>query len=218
MFRRRVALVGDAAHCMPPFRAQGLATGLHDACNISWKIASVLMGRAHEQLLDSYQRERLPHVRASIAAAEGMGSAICLRRPKLLWRVKNATFALANAIGLFEVLFRYFTPSVSILHGVIGCSHSGAAAAGAPVPNFCVTSRGDSQPRLFDEQFWCARGGEMRWCIVAIYSGDEFEASDFKVARALHGSLDLVEVVPCHCSSAMAAWLRGLRSCAALVR
>jgi hypothetical protein len=203
---------------MPPFRAQGLATGLHDACNICWKIVSVLTSCSHEQLLDTYQLERLPHVRASIAAAEGMGSMICLRRPKILWHIKNAAFKLANTIGLFELLFRYFTPSISILHGLIGCSSSGAAAAGSPVPNLCISSLSDTQRQLFDEEFWRARGGKMRWCIVAIYSDDEHDANDFKGAQALHPLLNIVEVVPCRSSSEMASWLRGMRCSAALVR
>ena len=215
MFRRRVALVGDAAHCMPPFRAQGVASGLRDACNISWKIASVLAGCCHEQLLDTYQRERLPHVRAAIAAAEGMGTIICLRRPKFLWHLKNAAFALANSVGLFELLFRHFTPSVTISRGLIACSTLGAAAAGAPLPNLSLSPRSDAQPCYFDAQFLRARGGKLRWCIVAV---DNKDGGLDPHSQAFHAQLDRVEVVRCHCSSDMAMWLRGLRSRAALVR
>ncbi len=215
MFRRRVALVGDAAHCMPPFRAQGVASGLRDACNISWKIASVLAGCSHEQLLDTYQCERLPHVQAAIAAAEGMGSIICLRRPKFLWHLKNAAFALANSVGLFELLFRHFTPSVTISRGLIACGTLGAAAAGAPLPNLSVSPRSDAQPRYFDEQFSRARDGKLRWCIVAV---DSDGGPDEPHLQAFPAQIDHVVAVRCHCSSAMAMWLCGLRSKAALVR
>jgi 3-(3-hydroxy-phenyl)propionate hydroxylase len=97
-FRARVAdrwragrtfLLGDAAHLMPPFVGQGLGAGLRDAHNLSWKLAAVVAGRAEEELLDSYPRERVPHVRATIRTAVlvgramtgGGGPAALVRRP-----------------------------------------------------------------------------------------------------------------------------------------
>jgi 2-polyprenyl-6-methoxyphenol hydroxylase-like FAD-dependent oxidoreductase len=55
----RVFLAGDAAHVHPPTGGQGLNTGVQDAYNLGWKLAAVLSG-APEELLDSYQAERLP--------------------------------------------------------------------------------------------------------------------------------------------------------------
>lgn len=58
----RVFLAGDAAHVHSPAGGQGMNTGLQDAANLSWKLASVLQGHAPdpEALLDSYQAERHP--------------------------------------------------------------------------------------------------------------------------------------------------------------
>ncbi|UQA94603.1 FAD-dependent monooxygenase [Streptomyces halobius] len=56
----RVLLAGDAAHVHSPAGALGLNTGLQDAANLSWKLASVLRGHAPESLLDSYHAERHP--------------------------------------------------------------------------------------------------------------------------------------------------------------
>lgn len=56
----RVFLVGDAAHIHPPTGAQGMNTGLQDAYNLAWKLALVVKGAAHPELLDSYNAERLP--------------------------------------------------------------------------------------------------------------------------------------------------------------
>ncbi len=60
-FRRgRLFLVGDAAHIHSPVGGQGLNTGIGDAENLAWKLALVMAGRAHDDLLDSYDAERRP--------------------------------------------------------------------------------------------------------------------------------------------------------------
>ncbi|HVW30438.1 MAG TPA: FAD-dependent monooxygenase [Polyangiaceae bacterium] len=57
----RVFLAGDAAHTLPPTRGgYGANTGIHDAHNLSWKIAAVLRGEIGPDLLDTYDVERRP--------------------------------------------------------------------------------------------------------------------------------------------------------------
>ena len=56
----RAFLMGDAAHIHSPALAQGMNTGIHDAWNLAWKLALVCRGLAPEQLLDSYEAERMP--------------------------------------------------------------------------------------------------------------------------------------------------------------
>lgn len=53
-------LVGDAAHVHSPVGAQGMNTGMQDACNLAWKLAFHIRGKANEKLLDSYEQERRP--------------------------------------------------------------------------------------------------------------------------------------------------------------
>ncbi len=76
-----VLLAGDAAHQTPPFAGQGLCAGLRDAANLAWKLGSVLRGEAGVALLDSYQTEREPHVRAFIDLALMMGRTVCITDP-----------------------------------------------------------------------------------------------------------------------------------------
>lgn len=54
-----VFLTGDAAHTHPPTGGQGLNTGVQDAYNLGWKLATVLRG-GPVSLLDSYETERRP--------------------------------------------------------------------------------------------------------------------------------------------------------------
>ncbi|QKV67398.1 FAD-dependent monooxygenase [Streptomyces harbinensis] len=62
----RVLLAGDAAHRQPPATGLGLNTAVQDAHNAAWKLAAVLGGTAGEELLDSYESERLPVARRSM--------------------------------------------------------------------------------------------------------------------------------------------------------
>lgn len=77
-----VFLAGDAAHQTPPFFGQGMCHGLRDVANLAWKLEMVVKGTAPDALLDSYQPERDPHVRAVISAAVGAGRYICMLDPQ----------------------------------------------------------------------------------------------------------------------------------------
>lgn len=76
-----VFLAGDAAHQTPPFFGQGMCHGLRDVANLAWKLGLVQRGITPPSLLDTYQRERDPHVRAVISAAVEAGRYICVLDP-----------------------------------------------------------------------------------------------------------------------------------------
>ena len=59
--RGRCFLAGDSAHIHTPAGAQGMNTGIQDAYNLAWKLASVLDGKADAKLLETYNEERLPN-------------------------------------------------------------------------------------------------------------------------------------------------------------
>lgn len=74
----RVLIAGDAAHQMPPFAGQGMCSGIRDAANLAWKLAAIVKRDASDTILDSYQEEREPHVRAIIGTAIAMGKVVCM--------------------------------------------------------------------------------------------------------------------------------------------
>ncbi|HSQ00559.1 MAG TPA: bifunctional 3-(3-hydroxy-phenyl)propionate/3-hydroxycinnamic acid hydroxylase [Candidatus Dormibacteraeota bacterium] len=77
----RILLAGDAAHQMPPFAGQGMCAGVRDAANLAWKLDLVLAGTAPESLLDTYEPERVQHVRLAIGASMELGKVICIADP-----------------------------------------------------------------------------------------------------------------------------------------
>jgi 2-polyprenyl-6-methoxyphenol hydroxylase-like FAD-dependent oxidoreductase len=70
-FRKgRAFLLGDAGHIHSPAGGQGMNTGIGDAINLAWKLAAVLAGRAPEELLDSYEAERIGFARRLVATTD----------------------------------------------------------------------------------------------------------------------------------------------------
>ena len=66
----RVFFGGDAAHVHSPAGGQGMNAGIQDMINLSWKLAMVLNGRARQELLDTYQSDRLPVIRQLVRMTE----------------------------------------------------------------------------------------------------------------------------------------------------
>ncbi|WP_394427173.1 bifunctional 3-(3-hydroxy-phenyl)propionate/3-hydroxycinnamic acid hydroxylase [Streptomyces sp. SGAir0957] len=79
----RVLLAGDAAHQMPPFLGQGMCSGIRDAANLAFKLDLVLANRLAPDVLDTYQSEREPHVRAVTTMSIELGRQHTLTDHKL---------------------------------------------------------------------------------------------------------------------------------------
>ena len=114
----RVFLAGDAAHMTPQFIGQGMNAGVRDAFNLAWKLDAVLAGSASDALLDTYQSERLPHVRNMIRTAVRMKDFVSMANPVKAF-LRNALTRTAMAT---PVLGRYlregsFIPQPSYVGG-----------------------------------------------------------------------------------------------------
>ena len=64
----RCFLAGDAGHIHSPAGGQGMNTGIGDAINLAWKLASVIQGQTSSALLNTYETERIAFARTLVAS------------------------------------------------------------------------------------------------------------------------------------------------------
>ena len=74
-----VFLAGDAAHVHSPAGGQGMNTGIQDAFNLGWKLASVVNGSAPETLLDTYEQERRPVGKRAVTTSDRILRSLLVR-------------------------------------------------------------------------------------------------------------------------------------------
>ncbi|MFI6682262.1 FAD-dependent oxidoreductase [Streptomyces sp. NPDC050485] len=93
----RVLLAGDAAHVHSPASGQGMNTGVQDAVNLSWKLATVLRGEAPDSLLDTYSAERVP-VGAELLRTTRMATMLVQLRSRRAAAALRAAFTVLRSL------------------------------------------------------------------------------------------------------------------------
>lgn len=140
----RIFLAGDAAHAMPPWIGQGMCAGVRDVANLCWKLGAVLRGSLPESVLDTYQAERLPHVKEVTNRAVKTGNLIIQRNP---WRAaaRNHFFRTASKVPGFTSWLRQhrWLPDARYHKGLL--AHNGNGAVGWLIPQpWVVEEKGDA--------------------------------------------------------------------------
>jgi 2-polyprenyl-6-methoxyphenol hydroxylase-like FAD-dependent oxidoreductase len=106
----RAFLLGDAAHIHSPVGGQGMNTGIGDAINLAWKLATVLAGSAPPALLESYEIERIAFAQRLVATTDRVFSFVTADgRLAETVRTRVAPWVLSRALELGpvrEFLFR----------------------------------------------------------------------------------------------------------------
>jgi 2-polyprenyl-6-methoxyphenol hydroxylase-like FAD-dependent oxidoreductase len=97
----RAFLLGDAAHIHSPVGGQGMNTGIGDAVNLSWKLAAVLKGAATQNLLDTYEPERIAFARRLVATTD-RGFVVVTKRSTLARFVRRRIVPLVAPL-LFRI-------------------------------------------------------------------------------------------------------------------
>ncbi|WP_454876652.1 FAD-dependent monooxygenase [Pseudomonas farris] len=131
----RAFLLGDAAHVHSPAGGQGMNTGIGDAINLAWKLATVLSGGATPKLLDSYETERIAFARRLVATTDRVFSFVTADGPIAdVMRIRVAPFLIPKMIS-FEAAREFMFRTVSqttlnyrgmpLSEGVAGHVHGG---------------------------------------------------------------------------------------------
>ena len=145
----RVFLAGDAAHAMPPWIGQGMCAGVRDVANLCWKLDAVLTGSLPESVLDTYQAERLPHLKEVTNRAVKTGKLIIERNP-VRAAVRNRIFGTAAKLPYFTTWLRNhrWLPDARYREGLL--ARNGNDAVGRLVPQPWVTDETGGRVRLDD--------------------------------------------------------------------
>jgi 2-polyprenyl-6-methoxyphenol hydroxylase-like FAD-dependent oxidoreductase len=174
-FRKgRVFLLGDAAHIHSPAGGQGMNTGIGDAINLAWKLATVLAGRAGDSLLDSYEAERIGFARRLVATTDRVFSFVTADgRIADMVRTRVAPVLFSKLVA-FEAVREYIFRMVSqitlnyrdgpLSHGSAGQLHGGDRLPWAPADgadNFNSLATMDWQVHVYGSPSaalaaWCA--------------------------------------------------------------
>jgi len=100
----RMFVAGDAAHLHSPFGGQGMNTGLQDVWNLVWKLDLRLRGYGSDQLLDSYDSERLPIIKGVIHVTDLM-TKVLGTPSKLVQDLRDAFIPMVSRLAPFQHAF-----------------------------------------------------------------------------------------------------------------
>ena len=117
---KRVFLLGDAVHMMPPFAGQGLNSGIRDAANLCWKLAAVVHGIAGAALLTTYEQERRAHAQATVDMSARLGSVVMTTHRRRA-AVRDAAVRASMRLGVTRRYLNHsrYRPPVTLRTGFL---------------------------------------------------------------------------------------------------
>lgn len=106
MRRGNIFLAGDSVHTHSPVGGQGMNIGLHDAWDLASKLARVLDGTASKELLDEYERRRLPVAKSVVRRTHVLTRVLAHPHPLLRMTRERIAPRLAALPVLYEPMLR----------------------------------------------------------------------------------------------------------------
>jgi 2-polyprenyl-6-methoxyphenol hydroxylase-like FAD-dependent oxidoreductase len=193
-FRRgRALIVGDAAHIHSPVGGQGMNTGLGDAINLAWKLAAVVQGRAGDDLLNTYEAERIAFARRLVATTDRAFTLVTSDGPVAkIVRTRLVPLVLPLLVGLRAVrTFMFRTVSqiaITYRGGALSAGAVGEIHGGDRMP-WVETAAGDNFEGLDPRHWHLVTYGETRpdlraWCEA---TGVKLHAHSWTAAAAKGG-------------------------------
>jgi 2-polyprenyl-6-methoxyphenol hydroxylase-like FAD-dependent oxidoreductase len=127
----RAFLCGDAAHVHSPAGGQGMNTGMQDAFNLAWKLATAANGLCGETLLDSYSAERSEVGEHVLADAQRLTEVGTMRNP-IGQAIRNTIGHLM--LGLAPVQHTMADKMTEVAIGYPRSPLNGPSLSGGPQP------------------------------------------------------------------------------------
>lgn len=151
-FRKgRIVLAGDAAHVHSPVGGQGMNAGIQDAHNLAWKLAAVIKEKANDDLLDSYEKERMEAVVEEVSGNTDFLTKTFLQSPGFIR--KTAFFFLRRILSIPFLRDKFLRRAAMIN---IGYKDSGIVSVkskegGKRLPNVLLYVENDKAIRIYDK-------------------------------------------------------------------
>ena len=109
----RCLLAGDSAHIHTPAGAQGMNTGIQDGYNLAWKLALVLKHGSAENLLGTYNEERLPNAKNLMQTTDRFFNLVASPNPLLVFARMFIFPYVANLMFSLDSVKRFVFPRIS---------------------------------------------------------------------------------------------------------
>lgn len=146
----RVLLAGDAAHVHSPAGGMGMNGGIHDAHDLSWKLAAAFEGGDLERLLDSYEVERRAVVVENTSRFADAVTRAFLGTPA---SVRQALFALMRVAMRAQRVKRRMLRRVAMIdldYPASSLLKREWPSAGVRLPNPMLQAPDGEESRLYD--------------------------------------------------------------------
>ncbi|KAH9231681.1 hypothetical protein K456DRAFT_1726656 [Colletotrichum gloeosporioides 23] len=188
-----VFLAGDAAHTHSSGFGQGMNTGVHDAINLSWKLAGVIRGWYQSGVLDTYSEERRAVAQKVIDIDKTLAAIMSGDLPET-WNGCSGKPEHSKVLGDLLASNANFHIGFGVSYGpsiIVDKACTGSLAVGYRTPDVPLKSPGASTPIRLQSIIHKNTG---KWNVL-IFAGRPFQQREKLTAlrEALKSTISLIK-------------------------